>query len=122
MYKSQVRHLANDLLQRHDLKLEDIQEWAVHPGGRSILDKVEQSLRLPPDALASSRSVLADYGNMSSATVLFVLKDLLENAETDRALTMAMAFGPGLTVETAVLERVGCATTVAATETSAVLA
>lgn len=117
-----VRHLANDLLQRHDLKLEDIQEWAVHPGGRSILDKVEQSLRLPPDALASSRSVLADYGNMSSATVLFVLKDLLENAETDRALTMAMAFGPGLTVETAVLERVGCATTVSATETSAMLA
>lgn len=117
-----VRHLANDLLQRHDLKLEDIQEWAVHPGGRSILDKVEQSLRLPPDALGSSRSVLADYGNMSSATVLFVLKDLLENAETDRALTMAMAFGPGLTVETAVLERVGCATTVAATETSAALA
>jgi predicted naringenin-chalcone synthase len=117
-----VRRLANDLLQRHDLKLEDIQEWAVHPGGRSILDKVEQSLRLPPDALASSRSVLADYGNMSSATVLFVLKDLLENAETDRALTMAMAFGPGLTVETAVLERVGCATTVSATETSAMLA
>lgn len=117
-----VRHLANDLLQRHDLKLEDIQEWAVHPGGRSILDKVEQSLRLPPDALASSRSVLADYGNMSSATVLFVLKDLLENAETDRAMTMAMAFGPGLTVETAVLERVGCATTVSATETSAMLA
>ncbi|MBK8091602.1 MAG: type III polyketide synthase [Verrucomicrobiaceae bacterium] len=102
-----VRHLAGDLLQLHDLKLEDIEEWAVHPGGRSILDKVEQSLCLPPDALASSRSVLADYGNMSSATVLFVLKDLLDSAETDRALTMAMAFGPGLTVETAVLERVG---------------
>jgi predicted naringenin-chalcone synthase len=116
-----VRHLANDLLQKHDLKLEDIQEWAVHPGGRSILDKVEQSLQLKPDALASSRSVLADYGNMSSATVLFVLKDLLEEAETDHALTMAMAFGPGLTVETAVLERVGCATTVAQTEKVAAL-
>jgi 3-oxoacyl-[acyl-carrier-protein] synthase III len=116
-----VRHLANDLLQKHDLKLEDIQEWAVHPGGRSILDKVEQSLQLPPAALASSRSVLADYGNMSSATVLFVLKDLLEEAETDHALTMAMAFGPGLTVETAVLERVGCATTVAHLEKAAAL-
>jgi predicted naringenin-chalcone synthase len=104
-----VRHLASEMLQRHDLKLEDIQEWAVHPGGRSILDKVEQSLCLPPEALATSRSVLADYGNMSSATVLYVLRELLENGETDRALTMAMAFGPGLTVETAVLERVGCA-------------
>ncbi|MFM7603970.1 MAG: type III polyketide synthase, partial [Prosthecobacter sp.] len=58
-----IRLLANDLLQRHDLKLEDIQEWAVHPGGRSILDKVEQSLRLSADALDSSRSILADYGN-----------------------------------------------------------
>ncbi|MBL9131734.1 MAG: type III polyketide synthase, partial [Verrucomicrobiaceae bacterium] len=102
--------LVAELLQRHDLKRDDIQEWAVHPGGRSILDKVEQSLRLAPNALESSRAVLADYGNMSSATVLFVLKDLLEKAETDRATTMAMAFGPGLTVETAVLERVGCAT------------
>ena len=104
-----VRHLASEMLQRHDLKLEDIQEWAVHPGGRSILDKVEQSLCLLPEALAASRRVLAAHGNMSSATVLYVLKDLLENAATDRALTMAMAFGPGLTVETAVLERVGCA-------------
>ena len=82
----------------------------MHPGGRSILDKVQQSLRLPSDALDASRSVLADYGNMSSATVMFVLKELMENAETDRAMTMAMAFGPGLTVETAVLERIGCPT------------
>lgn len=105
-----VRQLAGSLLSKHDLDLEDIQEWAVHPGGRSILDKVAQSLKLPAHALEASRSVLADYGNMSSATVLFVLKELLENAETDRAMTMAMAFGPGLTVETAVLERIGCPT------------
>lgn len=117
-----VRHLANDLLRRHELSLEHIQEWAVHPGGRAILDKVEQGLGLSSEALASSRSVLADYGNMSSATVLFVLKDLLENAETARALTMAMAFGPGLTVESAVLERVGCATTTTSVEKSAMLA
>jgi predicted naringenin-chalcone synthase len=71
---------------------------------------VQQSLRLPENALEASRSVLADYGNMSSATVMFVLKELMENAETDRAMTMAMAFGPGLTVETAVLERIGCPT------------
>ena len=102
-----VHHLASDMLLRHDLKLADIQEWAVHPGGRSILDKVEQSLGLMPEALAASRRVLAAHGNMSSATVLYVLKDLLENAATDRALTMTMAFGPGLTVETAVLERMG---------------
>jgi predicted naringenin-chalcone synthase len=105
-----VQQFTSSLLRKHDLTLTDIQEWAVHPGGRSILDKVQQSLRLPENALEASRSVLADYGNMSSATVMFVLKELMENAETDRAMTMAMAFGPGLTVETAVLERIGCPT------------
>jgi predicted naringenin-chalcone synthase len=103
-----VRELAHTLLTRNALSLPDIQEWAVHPGGRSILDKVEQSLKLPASALEASRNVLADYGNMSSATILFVLKELLENAEADQATTMAMAFGPGLTVETAIMERVGC--------------
>ena len=84
-----------------------MEEWAVHPGGRSILDKVGSSLALRDDALDPSRTVLRDYGNMSSATVLFVLKELMENAETETALTCAMAFGPGLTVETALLERIG---------------
>jgi predicted naringenin-chalcone synthase len=105
-----VVQLAQTLLAQNDLCLSDVQEWAIHPGGRSILDKVEQSLKLPAHALESSRSVLADYGNMSSATILFVLKELLENAEADQATTMAMAFGPGLTVETAILERIGCPT------------
>lgn len=104
-----VQKLAGDMLSKNDLTLADIKEWAVHPGGRSILDKVSQSLQLPDNALDASRSVLADYGNMSSATVLFVLKELMDSAETERAMTMAMAFGPGLTVETAVLERIGCA-------------
>ena len=79
----------------------------MHPGGRSILDKVESSLALSSSALASSRNVLRDFGNMSSATVLFVLKDLLERAESESATTCAIAFGPGLTVETALLERMG---------------
>lgn len=103
-----VHELARTLLTRNALSLSDIQEWAVHPGGRSILDKVEQSLHLPPSALEASRNVLADYGNMSSATILFVLKELLENADAEQATTMAMAFGPGLTVETAIMQRIGC--------------
>ena len=53
--------------------------------------------------------MLRDYGNMSSPTVMFVLKGMLEEAETDHATTCAIAFGPGLTVETAVLERCGAA-------------
>jgi len=104
-----VGELTRDLLSRRDLDLSAVQAWAIHPGGRSILDKVEQSLQLPTEALAASRNVLANYGNMSSATILFVLKELLKNAEDGKTTTLAMAFGPGLTVETALLERIGCA-------------
>jgi len=73
--------------------------WAVHPGGRSILDAVEKGLGLPAAALASSRSVLAKYGNMSSATVMFVLREILERAQSGQD-GCAMSFGPGLTAET----------------------
>jgi predicted naringenin-chalcone synthase len=82
---------------------DDVRHWAIHPGGRAILDKVEQGLSLPADSLAASRKVLHENGNMSSATILFVLKELM-NAEPGRIL--GMAFGPGLTVETAILESV----------------
>ena len=105
---SNIRQMLGETLGRKGMTLDDIQEWAVHPGGRAILDRVQESLGLGAEALNASREVLRDYGNMSSATVLFVLKELLESAETEEALTGAMAFGPGLTVETAVFERIGC--------------
>jgi predicted naringenin-chalcone synthase len=73
--------------------------WAVHPGGRSILDSVEKGLALPPDALVSSRDVLARYGNMSSATVMFVLHEIMQRAQAGQQ-GCAMSFGPGLTAET----------------------
>jgi predicted naringenin-chalcone synthase len=73
--------------------------WAVHPGGRSILDSVEKSLGLKADSLACSRDVLARYGNMSSATVMFVLQQLAERGQSGQP-GCAMSFGPGLTAET----------------------
>ncbi len=79
-----------------------VDAWAVHPGGRSILDRVENALDLDAAALAPSREVLRRHGNMSSATLLFILRDLL--ADTDRVdgdRVAALAFGPGLTVEAA---------------------
>jgi len=78
---------------------ESINLWAVHPGGRSILDSVEKGLGLSPDALTSSRDVLARYGNMSSATVMFVLQQILAQAQPGQT-GCAMSFGPGLTAET----------------------
>jgi alpha-pyrone synthase len=78
---------------------DDIDLWAVHPGGRSILDAVENGLELPPDALAASREVLSCFGNMSSATVMFVLQRIMQQARPGQ-IGCAMSFGPGLTAET----------------------
>jgi alpha-pyrone synthase len=79
-------------------KPDEIDLWAVHPGGRSVLDAVEGALALPQGALWASRNVLDRFGNMSSATVMFVLKQLIESGQ--KGLGCAMAFGPGLTAET----------------------
>jgi predicted naringenin-chalcone synthase len=81
-----------------------IEHWAIHPGGRSILDKVESRLRLTEAQLVPARETLRDYGNMSSATVLFVLRNILgSDAAADGDRVVAMAFGPGLTVESALM-------------------
>jgi alpha-pyrone synthase len=78
----------------------------VHPGGRSILDAVARALDLAPTALDASRDVLRRFGNMSSATVMFVLESLLRTAPAGAA-GCAMAFGPGLVAETMLFHAVG---------------
>jgi predicted naringenin-chalcone synthase len=83
----------------------DIDLWAVHPGGRSVLDAVERGLSLPHEALAVSRGVLQRHGNMSSATVMFVLRELLGSAKSGER-GCAMSFGPGLTAETMLFHKV----------------
>ena len=72
--------------------------WAVHGGGRTVLDAVEIGLALPPEALRFSRAVLRDFGNMSSATIMFVLACML--ADGAHGSGLAMAFGPGMVAET----------------------
>lgn len=99
----EIHYAVNEFLgdQRPDV-------WAVHPGGRSVLDRVETSLELEPCALDASRIVLRDYGNMSSATILFILRRLLhDEAVGDGARIAGLAFGPGLTVESALLTKRG---------------
>lgn len=73
--------------------------WAVHPGGRSILDAVAHGFDLPEAALSTSRSILRNNGNMSSATVMFVLEEMLATRVAGQR-GCAMAFGPGLSAET----------------------
>jgi predicted naringenin-chalcone synthase len=83
-------------------KVQDIDLWAVHPGGRTVLDAVQHAFALPPSALAASRGVLYDHGNMSSGTVMFVLDRLMRQSANSAAggQGCAMAFGPGLVAET----------------------
>jgi alpha-pyrone synthase len=72
--------------------------WCVHPGGRAVLDHVEDALSLGPQALASSRGVLRDVGNLSSATLLFVLEREVARLP-EGAHGVMLGFGPGLTLE-----------------------
>ncbi len=76
---------------------EEIDSWAVHAGGRSVLDAVQRGFSLPGHALDQSRDVLSCYGNMSSSTLMFVLASLLAGPKFRRGI--AIAFGPGLAVE-----------------------
>ena len=93
----------------------NIRHWAIHPGGRSILDKVQAKLELSDEQLIPARETLRNYGNMSSATVLFVLKHIMEQpVEQPRETICGMAFGPGLTVETGLFTKVGPAVSVLA--------
>lgn len=88
--------------------------WIAHPGGPAILDQVEEKLALKPEKLRSTRHVLGEYGNMSSACVLFILDEMRKSSTNDGLSTtgeglewgVLFGFGPGLTVETVVLHSV----------------
>jgi predicted naringenin-chalcone synthase len=92
-----LRAHAHDILD--GAAIDSIKLWAVHPGGRTVLDAVERAFDLPSPALAVSREVLRQYGNMSSATVMFVLEEMLRAAPSGLA-GCAVSFGPGLVAET----------------------
>lgn len=104
-----INDLLQPILARNDLTTQDIDRWAVHPGGKSIVDKVKKSLDLTTEQVLPSRNVLQNFGNMSSATILFVLKETLaQPAIDDHEKVCAVAFGPGLTVEMALLQADRC--------------
>jgi alpha-pyrone synthase len=79
-------------------KQESIQHWAVHPGGRTILDAVQKSLGLSSEALRFSRDVLRRFGNLSSATIIFVLEAIMR-PDVPAGNGCALAFGPGVCLE-----------------------
>ncbi len=94
---------VEELLASGGLQQSQVDFWAVHPGGRAILDAAQHSLALEPGALEPARQVLRDYGNMSSPTLLFVLERLLSHRRP--GIGAALSFGPGLSLEGMVWSR-----------------
>lgn len=93
------------LLDQLDLRREQIRHWAIHPGGPAILDQARKALAIAESDLAPSREVLAHYGNMSSSTLWFLLDRIRKQPRA--GLVYACGFGPGLTLESAVLSHPG---------------
>ncbi|MFC4261971.1 type III polyketide synthase [Ferruginibacter yonginensis] len=103
LVKADFDKLVTNALQKSNLTKKDVTQWCVHPGGKKILQSIEDSMHLQNTALQFSYDVLNDYGNMSSPTILFVLKKILENLQQTNATNETIfgaAFGPGLTMET----------------------
>lgn len=105
--EANVGSIVDGILGDCGLDRAEVDHWAIHPGGRAILDKVESGLDLPVESLKPSRRILSKYGNMSSATILFVIKEMLSSGTVKSGDRMyAMAFGPGLTVESALFSKI----------------
>ncbi len=97
---SHAADFVNSFLAQHDLTRADVAHWGIHPGSTKIVDYIQRELDLDAEQVAPSHAVLAENGNMSSATILFVLERICrDNAPQPGEYGMLMAFGPGLTVE-----------------------
>ena len=107
-----IQHLAGPmiekalqpLLQRHGLSRSQIRFWVVHPGGRRVIDRVQKHFEMSDAQLRFSRSVLRNYGNMSSPTVMFVLDEIVRSGEPQAGdWGVMIALGPGMAAELALL-------------------
>src|SRR6266496_1285139 len=96
-----IKHLTNELLTGISNELSNVSFFAIHPGGRKILEVIETELGLSKEKMKYSYDILKNFGNMSSPTVLFVLKEIFEELkkEDSRKKILSLAFGPGLTLE-----------------------
>ena len=101
---SLVKEIVDSLIKKNGLKMDDVAFWAIHPGGRRVLDRIQSVLGLNQEDLSYSRSVLYRYGNMSSPTVLYILKDILEKGRLKGGDNIVIAsFGAGFSGYAALL-------------------
>jgi predicted naringenin-chalcone synthase len=102
-----VARVVNDLLTSRGLKREDINHWAFHPGGEKVINAVRDELGISETKLQATRNVLAEYGNMSSPTVLFVLREVLSKGIAPGDWCVIVAFGAGLSAHGFLLKAEG---------------
>jgi predicted naringenin-chalcone synthase len=101
-----VGAVVADLLGRHGLVAADIEHWALHTGGEKIVAAIEEELGLRIEDTRATREVMARYGNMSSPTVLFVLRELLDRGMRPGETCLMAAFGAGLSAQACLLRKV----------------
>jgi predicted naringenin-chalcone synthase len=104
--QSGIKKLTDSLLQKISKNISDIHFFAIHPGGKKILEAIERELGISKEQNTWAYQVLKNYGNMSSPTVLFVLHEIWQqlSAPDDQKHILSFAFGPGLTLESMVLK------------------
>ena len=98
---------VNEIVMKASKKLKTdpsaIDKWAIHPGGKKILDSIKKQTQLSDSDMQYSYKVLSDYGNMSSPTILFVLNEIIRDEHKEGETIFSIGFGPGLSIETALL-------------------
>jgi alkylresorcinol/alkylpyrone synthase len=95
LVRENLREVADQFLSRHGLSLGDVDGLVCHPGGTKVIDAIEEAFGCPTGALGEARAVLRSHGNMSAATVLFVLERMLP--DMGPGLYLRSALGPGFT-------------------------
>lgn len=98
-----VEEFVDDLLERNQLKRSDVKFWGLHPGGLKIMQHIERRLELEPEELKYSRAVLKQYGNMSSATILFVLDEIIKSGNPQPRACSFIGIWSRLTMESCLL-------------------
>jgi alkylresorcinol/alkylpyrone synthase len=94
-----LRGEVTGFLAHNGLSIADISTWVCHPGGPKVLDSIENAIGLPPEALAHSRNSMRDIGNMSSVSVLDVLRRTVADPPAEGSLGVMLAMGPGFSFE-----------------------
>jgi predicted naringenin-chalcone synthase len=107
---SYLPNYLQTFLDKHHLTQNDLDFWAIHPGGRKIIEKVQSGFELSDRMVADSYDILRRYGNMSSPTVLFILKEILAKHQAGLGVPfengIALGFGPGLSIDSCLFQKI----------------